>query len=306
MNKQNLAEVFSRPNDRVRLSLTGRSRPSDPRITAIRNDLADVAVSPRHFAPHYAAAMSFHCHAPWTMVRGKPGDGETAVTQLLHGERFHVLDLRAGWAWGYCAHDHYVGYVPVEALAPAAPDAATHRVEPGGALAFSHADIKAPVAAFLPGGALVHGTIEGDFLACDAGYLHMRHLGPAEGSGDADLIGTARAYLGMPYLWGGRGGGGVDCSGLVQIALAFCGVGIQRDTDQQAATVGRPLADEEALAGGDLVYFPGHVGIMTSGETLLHANAHWMRVTEEPLADVVARLAPLHAEPITARRRIAP
>jgi hypothetical protein len=37
---------------------------------------------------------------------------------------------------------------------------------------------------------------------------------------------------------------------------------------------------------------------------LLHANAHWMAVVEEPLADVIARLQPDHEQPVTARQRI--
>jgi hypothetical protein len=40
------------------------------------------------------------------------------------------------------------------------------------------------------------------------------------------------------------------------------------------------------------------------GERLIHANAYWMSTVIEPLADVVARLAPIHAQPITARKRI--
>jgi cell wall-associated NlpC family hydrolase len=303
MNKQNLAKAFSRPNDRIRLRLTGPSQPFDPRIIAIRNDLADVAVSSRHLAPHYAAATPFFCRLPSAMVHGAPGDAETAVSQILHGETFHVLDLRAGWAWGYCGHDHYVGYVPVDALDRTPQADPTHRVRPGGALVFSRADIKAPVTRCLPGGALVHGATEDGFLASGAGYLHMRHLMPVNGAA-GDRIATARAFLGMPYLWGGRGGGGIDCSGLVQMVLGFEGHNVPRDTDQQAAAIGRALADGEALAKGDLVYFPGHVGIMTDSETMIHANAHWMCVTEEPLAEVTARLAPLHAQPILTRRRI--
>lgn len=45
---------------------------------------------------------------------------------------------------------------------------------------------------------------------------------------------------------------------------------------------------------------------MVDGERLLHANAHWMAVTIEPLADVIARLAEMHEQPVTARRRVTP
>ena len=66
----------------------------------------------------------------------------------------------------------------------------------------------------------------------------------------------------------------------------------------QADTVGKviqPAPDFSNLKRGDLVFWPGHVGIMASATDLLHANAYWMRVVTEPLADVLAPEARLRA-----------
>jgi hypothetical protein len=54
-----------------------------------------------------------------------------------------------------------------------------------------------------------------------------------------------------------------------------------------------------------MVFFPGHVGLMVDGEKLIHANADWMAVTIEPLADIIARLKDSFEQPVTGRRRIA-
>ncbi|MET0363502.1 MAG: NlpC/P60 family protein [Sphingobium sp.] len=303
MNKQTTVEVFSRPNNRIRLHLDGPSRSFDARSTAIRKDLADVAAADQFFAPHYAAAVPYACSARSATIHGKMEHGANAVSQILHGEVFHVLDIRSGWAWGYCAHDHYVGYVRYEALCRDSGIAPTHRVVATGGLLFSSADIKSPVVMPLPAASLVHGQQDGDFLRVEGGWLHNRHVVPIAETAK-DWVSVARASLGSPYFWGGRGDGGLDCSGLVQVALGQCGIAVARDTDQQAGTIGRPLTQDETLTEGDIVFFPGHVGLMTDAATLLHANAHWMKVVEEPLADVLARLTSTHAEPITARRRI--
>jgi len=290
--------------ERARVSLDGVSHRYDPRVRAIRPDLADVALADLYFAPHYAAPVERVCTAASAMLRGTPDGAASAVTELLHGETFHMLDARGGWAWGYCGHDHYVGYVPADALGDPF-DAPADFITCAAAPVFAEADIKSPVTAMLPPGARLVGSMAGDFLATALGHVHGRHVRTAEAI-EADWVAAAHRYLGMPYVWGGRGGLGIDCSGLVQVALAACGIATPRDTDQQAQAVGSVLADDAPLMRGDLVFFPGHVGLMMDETRLLHANAFWMAVTIEPLAEVVARLADRHAQPITARRRIAP
>ncbi len=89
---------------------------------------------------------------------------------------------------------------------------------------------------------------------------------------------------------------------MTQAALAACGIATPRDSDQQAATF--PRIDDAARRRGDLVTFPGHVGILADAATLVHATAHAMAVIVEPLAAAAARLAPTgcHRPPVAASR----
>lgn len=281
-----------------RFRLSGPSAPLDRRVAAVRRDIADVALADRVFAPHYAKPLVHGCARAAAPLLAEPDAGATAVSELLHGEDFAVLDVAGGFAWGYCCHDHYVGYVVLDALAE--PFAATHRVSAPAALVFARPDIKAPVLARLPMGARLAGTAEGAFLLTTAGAVHLAHVAPLDQAA-ADPVAVAERLVGQPYRWGGRSGDGLDCSGLVQLALAFAGVAAPRDSDQQQA-LGHPA--EGQARRGDLVFFPGHVGLMVDAERLVHANAHWMMTVVEPLADVVARLAPTLPEPIIARRRL--
>jgi cell wall-associated NlpC family hydrolase len=96
----------------------------------------------------------------------------------------------------------------------------------------------------------------------------------------------------------------VDCSGLVQAALSACGIAAPRDSYQQRAALGVPVAFADRRAG-DIVFFPGHVGLLQDADTLFHANAYWMTTLAEPLADVIARLvADGVAEPVLGVRRV--
>ncbi|WP_336959150.1 C40 family peptidase [Sphingobium aquiterrae] len=286
--------------DRTRFRLTGPSVRLDNRIHAVRGDLADVSLAGLLFSAHYARAVEMNCVADSAMLRATPSVSAIATSQILHGESFHALDITTDWVWGFCGHDGYVGYVRREALDRR--ELPQWRVK-ASAPVFSAADIKSPIVDFWPMGALCAGAQDGAFVTCAEGFVHLRHLAPIAAL-ESDWVAVAMRYLGQPYVWGGRGHGGVDCSGLVQVALAACGIAAPRDTDLQREGIGAPLPDDAPLRRGDLVFFPGHVGMMADGDTLLHANAHWMATVVEPLADVVARLEPAHEQPILARRRI--
>ena len=275
----------------------------DPRVNAWRADLADIALRGRVDAPRYAAPVAHRLTAPAPhTMRLSPAADAVAVSELLPGERFDVIDIAGGWAWGFSATDHYVGYVEADVLGEGAL-AAAHRVAVPLALAFAAPDIKTPVRRLLPLNAPVAAQPAGEkFLRTAEGdYVHRRHLADVGCVAD-DPVAVAMSFAGTPYRWGGRTRLGIDCSGLVQTALHACGIACPRDSDMQALTLG-DAADGE-LRRGDIVFFPGHVGIMVDGKQLLHANAFHMSTLVESLADVVARLAPDHAEPVTAVRRL--
>jgi cell wall-associated NlpC family hydrolase len=128
--------------------------------------------------------------------------------------------------------------------------------------------------------------------------MHLR------ANGD-DFVAEALRFIGVPYLWGGRSARGLDCSALVQLALLGTGRPCPRDSDMQAALVGDELAPDAELRRGDLVFWHGHVGILTEPGTLLHANGHHMAVALEPFAPAAARIAAAGGGPVTALRRIA-
>lgn len=284
-------------------ALKAPSRTLDHRVHAHRRDLADIALADRVIASHYAVPVRMHCAAEPAMLFGAEDADASPVSELLPGEGFDILDLSNGWAWGKCAHDGYVGYVAEAALVPPGPPA-THRAAARLALVFAAASIKSPVVARLPMGSLVLALgEEGAFVRVAEGFVHRRHLcGVSERA--ADPVGVAGLLLGAPYGWGGRSERGVDCSGLVQLALGICGTAAPRDTDQQRASVGEATDPAGPRQRGDIVFFPGHVGLMTDADQLLHANAFWMSVVTEPLADVIARLKPDYAEPVIAVRRL--
>ncbi|NIJ35757.1 cell wall-associated NlpC family hydrolase [Sphingopyxis panaciterrae] len=280
---------------RDRFGLTGTSQTFDPRIVAIRPDLADISVAGQHFAPHYAAPMMRSGVLPAATLRATPSLAAEQTSELLFGEGFALLDLTGGWAWGYSLADHYVGYLAADALG--APIAPTHRVHAAEAILHSSPDAAAGGSAILPRGALVMGEADGEWLTTSHGFLPLAAMIEVSAQHD-DPAAVAEELIGTPYVWGGRTAKGIDCSGLVQLAWSMAGVQLPRDSDLQLASLG---ADKDVapsgLARGDLVFFPGHVGIMADDRVIIHASRQWMEVRTEPLADVIARSAAKGHEP---------
>ena len=294
--------------ERAKFALHGPEEDFDPRVTAHRGDLADIKLAGNIFAPHYAVAMPMRCSAPKAMIRKQGGKNYEAVSELLHGEDFQLLDVSGDWAWGYCGFDNYVGYVPVHALQhERKTEEPTHLVSARAALIFAEPDIKSGVLKRLPMGARIacgDSSEDGKFLNIGKGYVHTQHVQEIGATIKNDYAGFAEQLMGAPYLWGGRSGDGLDCSGLVQTVLALCGVSAPRDADQQMDTVGLEIAEGDDLQRGDLIFFPDHVGILVDAENIIHANAYWMQVSVDPLTDVISRFGEEIEQPILARKRL--
>ena len=142
----------------------------------------------------------------------------------------------------------------------------------------------------LPRNAVLEGIESGDFVKLRRrGYVHRKHVRKISEINLRPYTDVALDMLGLPYIWGGKGWVGVDCSGLVQSALAAIGVDAPRDADQQENALGKAVEFAERRAG-DLLFWPGHVGIIVEDDHLLHANAHHMCVALEPIEAATARI----------------
>ena len=282
--------------------LNGPSPKLDLRVDAVRGDIIDIALRGRVSASRYTTPTRMVCRSPRASMRATAADAAVAVSELLFGEAFDVFDTVPGWSWGRTTHDNYLGWVDTAALVD--PDAKPgHGVTVPLALVFAEPNIKAPVLATLPFGARLAGVRDGDFLTLSGGgYVSDRHV--EHGRLPGTPLDVARLFTGAPYLWGGRTPLGVDCSGLVQAALTACEIPCPRDSDQQFEALGVPVVWENRQAG-DIIFFPGHVGIFAAHDRLFHANAYWMTTCEEPLAAVIARLqAAGVAEPVLGVKRL--
>lgn len=284
------------------MSQGGITKP-DARRHAWRADLADEALRGVVEAPRYVTGEARDVVRASVAVRKRPEVKLGLETEFLFGETVRVFDEAAGWAWVQSAADGYVGYVPADALGGSAGKP-THTVRAPATFLYSEPSIKSPPVLSLPLNARLRVIAIQDRFAALAGggFVMAHHLAPVDRPA-LDFVSLAERFEGTPYLWGGRTRTGLDCSGLVQIAMQAAGLVCPRDSDMQEAEIGAAVAipapledpkdvmvDPDGLARGDLVFWPGHVGIMTDGVMLLHANGHHMSTVIEPVIDTAERI----------------
>ena len=260
--------------------LTGPSLPLDSRIHAFRRDLADIDLAGQIIAPHYARRLLRSCGSRAAFVWPNPKTEGDAVSELLPGEDFAVLEYAGGWAWGYGAGDHVVGYV--EAIALTDPIPATHIVCEKFAPVAADEHITSPLLASLPMGSRLHGDEHGPCLTTEYGCVSGSHLRPI-GEHEEDPVIVAERLIGAPYLPGGRTLNGIDGAGLVQLALILCGMPAPRLADQQRL-LGTEIAPGTPLRRGDLVLCDGDAGLMVDDLLVIHACPKSGKVTVDPVA----------------------
>jgi cell wall-associated NlpC family hydrolase len=272
----------------------------DPRLNPWRDDLAADYLRGEVEAPRYVTGKDHDICAPVTGLFRSPAHGAGMDSQLLFGETFRVYEKRGDWAWGQGLLDDYVGYVLAEDLAPCSQ--ATHKVSALRSFVYNNADIKSrPIMALSMGARLRVAGEDGKFYALETGgFIVSQHVMGIDQFAP-DYVELARRFIGIPYLWGAKESLGIDCSGLMQVVLMQAGYACPRDSDMQMVSVGEQVSGTPQR--GDLIFWKGHVGLITDPNSLLHANAHFMAVVEEPLDLAIERISQTDG-PVLCLRRV--
>lgn len=298
--------------------------PLDPRLNAIRPDLADIRLKSKFDAIHFASGKPGIVCEPVVNLKGTINPASDTIHQLLLGEDVWVFEDIDERKWVQSRVDGYTGYIASHAVSQPASSQSTvtaanangftHIVSVPTTFCYPKAELRNPPLYSLSIGSRVsihsYQEVRGTKYAMLAGggALIKKHLIEID-SFLSDYVGVCELLLNTPYLWGGSSAFGIDCSSLVQLAMRMCGTQVLRDSDMQAATIGIELdagENYQNLIRGDLIFWRGHVGVHqgTIDDTphIIHSSGHTMNVASEPLLQAIKRIAYLYENPIGYRR----
>ena len=229
-------------------------------------------------------------------MRSNPKEASPLETECLFGEKVEILDNYLDWVYCKLITDNYYGWIKKKNLGKL--EKTTHRVLNNRTFIYKETNAKSDTLLDIPMGSQLaienfkSGWAKTFFSAHDkihVGYVPSGHIVKSKHK-VKDWVATAEYLEGTPYRWGGRDTIGIDCSALLQLSYQTYGQVIPRNTSQQITLTKQKIDKISDLKRGCVVFWEGHVGIMTDNLNCIHANAFHMKTVTEPLIEIINRM----------------
>ena len=229
-------------------------------------------------------------------MRSEPSVLSALETECLFGETVEILNECLDWVYCKLITDEYCGWIQKKGLGKL--KSPTHRIIAKRSFIYKDKSPKSDSILYLPMGAkLKVEDINYDWAEIklnnshkiQVGYVPSKHIVSLDHK-FKDWVASALILDGTPYKWGGRDTLGIDCSALLQLSYQTYGKSIPRNTSQQIKLNKKLVENVNDLKRGCVVFWDGHVGIMTSSLNCIHANAFHMQTKIEPLNETINRI----------------
>ncbi len=220
-------------------------------------------------------------------VYKKRNSKSEVVTQLLYGETFKKLKKYGSWIKIKNDLDNYKGYIKYKNFPPNHRN--THKICILSSNLYSKPDNKKKISKKLSFGSKIKVTnAKNNFYKFDNFWIKKKDLKNINYK-TKDNFKNINKFLNVKYKWGGKHYSGVDCSGLIQLFFNFNNKFCPRDAKDQIKFFKKKIKLKN-VKKNDLIFWKGHVAVITSKNSLLHAYGPFKKTVKMSISKTINRI----------------
>jgi len=223
------------------------------------------------------------------------------VTQLLYGETFKKIKKKGKWIKIKNDYDNYKGYIKNKSFPENQKN--THKVYNLKANLFSKPNINYKLKKKLSFGSRIKIIKKKNkFFQFDNFWIDKKDLKKINHK-TKEPFAYIYKFLNVKYKWGGKHYTGMDCSAIIQLCLNYNNKFCPRDSKDQIKFLKKKI-NIKNIKKNDLIFWKGHVALVTSRQNLIHAYGPFKKTIKMPIKKTINRIFKTANLKVTGIRRI--
>ena len=229
---------------------------------------------------------NFYFTGNFSNIYKKPSIKSEVTSQIIHGEKFKILEKNKNWIKIKTLFDNYKGFIKnskyVKKFSP------NYKVSSLKAKIFKKPGIETN--SWLPLASKLsvfeqnrnYVKIEKNKWIKKADIKKVNHK-------ENNFTKIFKKFLNVKYVWGGKTFQGIDCSALIQIFFYYNNSFYPRDTKDQIKYT-KKNSKKKQFKKGDIIFWKGHVAICLNSKQLIHAYGPEKKVIIMRIMETINRI----------------
>jgi len=206
------------------------------------------------------------------------------VTQLLYGDTFKKIEEKNFWIKIKNDCDNYKGYIIKKQFPENQKN--THKIDCLYADLYLEPNNKSRIKKKLSFGSKIKVIKnKSSFYKFDNLWIKKSVLKKINYK-RKDTFKNIKIFINKKYKWGGKNYNGLDCSALVQLFLNFNNIFCPRDAKDQLKYFRKKIKINK-IKKNDLIFWKGHVAIVISKTTAIHAYGPLKKIVIMPIRKMI-------------------
>jgi gamma-D-glutamyl-L-lysine dipeptidyl-peptidase len=215
-----------------------------------------------------------------------PYKASEVTSQIIYGEKFHIISKDKNWLKIKTSFDNYTGYIKnenyVDNLKP------SHKISVLKSNIFDNA--KKRTKYFLTFASKISMIQENNkFIEFEKNKWVKKTDIKKIDYIEKDYLKILYIFLNTKYIWGGKTYKGIDCSAILQLIFYYNNKFYPRDTKDQIQYSKKNIK-KNIFKKGSIIFWKGHVAICINSKKLIHAYGPEKKVLIMSIKETIDRI----------------